>query len=264
MAGTILHFGQEVAPCFPLIRQAGYSIRCYEKAYEFGHALQSKVDHQAVSLCDVEENVSRLIIHTARAYSRAPLILFRTRNVISFPAGEKELPRKAEISDSNFDLVIPTLTSPSTWLSTFDEVIARSREIREQSRRIQMKSASLCRETASLIEKNRVEVRRAQAERQRGASIATASASLADKNLICKICGEEFVFTAGEQLFFQLRNFVNIPKHCKKCKSALQGASPARRRETAVKCAECGVSTTVPFNPTRGRPVLCRACFDKK
>jgi CxxC-x17-CxxC domain-containing protein len=28
-----------------------------------------------------------------------------------------------------------------------------------------------------------------------------------------------------------------------------------------VTCAQCGQQTTVPFYPSQGRPVYCRACF---
>jgi CxxC-x17-CxxC domain-containing protein len=28
-------------------------------------------------------------------------------------------------------------------------------------------------------------------------------------------------------------------------------------------CADCGAETEVPFKPTEGRPVYCRACFQK-
>ena len=28
-------------------------------------------------------------------------------------------------------------------------------------------------------------------------------------------------------------------------------------------CADCGQETEVPFKPTEGRPVYCRACFQK-
>ncbi|MFQ5997797.1 MAG: CxxC-x17-CxxC domain-containing protein [Candidatus Bathyarchaeia archaeon] len=28
-------------------------------------------------------------------------------------------------------------------------------------------------------------------------------------------------------------------------------------------CADCGKETTVPFQPTQGRPVYCRDCFQK-
>jgi CxxC-x17-CxxC domain-containing protein len=97
-----------------------------------------------------------------------------------------------------------------------------------------------------------------------------------DRILTCVDCGGEFVFTAGEQLFFQDKQFKNDPKRCKPCKSRRAhggqtpspGAGPAAagisRTETRTECSECGVSTTVPFKPTQGRPVLCRQCFKNK
>ena len=96
-----------------------------------------------------------------------------------------------------------------------------------------------------------------------------------DRTLQCSDCHEEFVFTAGEQLFFHDKEFKNDPKRCKPCKSrrsglsaAASGASPLAaspaRTETRTRCSECDVETTVPFKPTQGRPVLCRQCFQLK
>ena len=86
----------------------------------------------------------------------------------------------------------------------------------------------------------------------------------ADRVLKCNACGEEFVFTAGEQVFFFNKQFKNDPKLCKKCK-AKRGNSGARvRPETRTTCSECGAETTVPFRPTQGRPVLCRECFQRQ
>jgi CxxC-x17-CxxC domain-containing protein len=96
-----------------------------------------------------------------------------------------------------------------------------------------------------------------------------------DRLLICADCGGEFVFTAGEQLFFLDKQFKNDPKRCKPCKSrrssqaaAATTGGPAAagisRTETRTQCSECGISTTVPFKPTQGRPVLCRQCFKNK
>jgi CxxC-x17-CxxC domain-containing protein len=96
-----------------------------------------------------------------------------------------------------------------------------------------------------------------------------------DRLLICADCGGEFVFTAGEQLFFLDKQFKNDPKRCKPCKSRRSsqaaGANPGgpaaagiSRTETRTQCSECGISTTVPFKPTQGRPVLCRQCFKNK
>jgi CxxC-x17-CxxC domain-containing protein len=96
-----------------------------------------------------------------------------------------------------------------------------------------------------------------------------------DRFLKCSDCGQEFVFTAGEQLFFHDKQFKNDPKRCKLCKAkraglgrsagAVAGAGlPLSRTETRTECSACGVETTVPFKPTQGRPVLCRSCFQMK
>jgi CxxC-x17-CxxC domain-containing protein len=86
-----------------------------------------------------------------------------------------------------------------------------------------------------------------------------------DKVLKCMDCGEDFVFTAGEQLFFHDKQFKNQPKRCKACK---QKRAPARgshnhsnKQETEAVCSSCGKQTTIPFRPTQGRPVFCRECF---
>jgi CxxC-x17-CxxC domain-containing protein len=95
-----------------------------------------------------------------------------------------------------------------------------------------------------------------------------------DRLLTCADCGGEFIFTAGEQLFFFDKQFKNDPKRCKPCKSKRSsatvkaGAGPAAaglsRTETRTECSACGIETTVPFKPTQGRPVLCRQCFQTK
>jgi CxxC-x17-CxxC domain-containing protein len=91
-----------------------------------------------------------------------------------------------------------------------------------------------------------------------------------DKSLHCVDCGTEFIWTAGEQLFFADKNFKNEPKRCKGCK-AKRAARPtpagpiARERvETTTNCSACGKETTVPFRPTQGRPVFCRECFQTR
>jgi len=95
-----------------------------------------------------------------------------------------------------------------------------------------------------------------------------------DRFLKCSDCNNEFVFTAGEQLFFHDKQFKNDPKRCKLCKAKRAGtgraaasggvALPFSRTETRTECSACGIETTVPFKPTQGRPVLCRSCFQMK
>jgi CxxC-x17-CxxC domain-containing protein len=96
-----------------------------------------------------------------------------------------------------------------------------------------------------------------------------------DRFLKCTDCGNDFVFTAGEQLFFFDKQFKNDPKRCKLCKAKRAGLGrstnpnappvlPYSRTETRTECSACGIETTVPFKPTQGRPVLCRSCFQEK
>ena len=92
-----------------------------------------------------------------------------------------------------------------------------------------------------------------------------------DRALTCTGCGGEFIFTAGEQVFFFAKQFQNDPKRCKKCRfnragiglKAGSGMTAVRLGciETHIECSACGIETTVPFKPTQGRPVLCRQCF---
>ena len=84
-----------------------------------------------------------------------------------------------------------------------------------------------------------------------------------DRILKCADCGAEFIFTAGEQQFFQVKQFENDPKRCKRCKAKRGNRGVKGFTETQAICAECGLETTVPFKPTQGRPVFCRQCFDK-
>src|SRR6266436_981797 len=45
-----------------------------------------------------------------------------------------------------------------------------------------------------------------------------SSMEFQDKVLKCIDCGTDFIFTAGEQLFFHDKQFKNEPKRCKACK----------------------------------------------
>ena len=92
-----------------------------------------------------------------------------------------------------------------------------------------------------------------------------------DRVLKCSECSAEFVFTAGEQMFFADKGFKNEPKRCKGCKARrAEGAGPGMAgglqmlSETKTNCSQCGKETTVPFRPTQGRPVFCRECFQQR
>lgn len=84
-----------------------------------------------------------------------------------------------------------------------------------------------------------------------------------DKTLVCKDCGAEFVFTAGEQEFYAEKGFQNEPVRCKACRSARKSQRGGEREMFDAICADCGQPTKVPFQPRNDRPVYCSECFLK-
>lgn len=112
-----------------------------------------------------------------------------------------------------------------------------------------------------------------------------------DRTLTCADCGADFIFTSGEQEFHASKGFTSEPRRCPDCRRARKadrggdsgrssggfgggspfgggtsggfGASRPRQMFDAV-CAECGVDTKVPFQPTGSRPVYCSDCFSKQ
>lgn len=48
--------------------------------------------------------------------------------------------------------------------------------------------------------------------------------SFEDRTLICRDCGVEFVFTAGEQEFYAQKGFLNDPVRCPECRKARKQA----------------------------------------
>ena len=61
-----------------------------------------------------------------------------------------------------------------------------------------------------------------------------------DKILVCKECGNEFTFTAGEQEFYAERGFQNEPQRCKACRDARKNAARGPREYFTAVCAACG------------------------
>jgi CxxC-x17-CxxC domain-containing protein len=93
-----------------------------------------------------------------------------------------------------------------------------------------------------------------------------------DKYLTCRDCGNEFLFSASEQEFYAEKGFENEPARCPACRQARKqgrsGGGGFRPRENRPQypavCAACGNETTVPFEPTAGKPVYCRDCFQQR
>ena len=119
---------------------------------------------------------------------------------------------------------------------------------------------------------------------------------MSDRQLTCRDCGQTFTFTAGEQDFYQQRGYTE-PQRCSSCRAARKaqrgdsggyssggyggssygggssyssggsrgysGGGGSRQMFPAV-CSSCGKETEVPFQPTAGKPVYCRECFQQQ
>src|SRR5258706_5204941 len=113
-----------------------------------------------------------------------------------------------------------------------------------------------------------------------------------DRTLQCSDCHQDFIFTAGEQEFYERKGFKEIPKRCKPCREARKtrrdgdggggggygrgedygntraaggsssggGGRPQREMFDAT-CAACGAPARVPFRPAEGRPVYSRHAY---
>jgi len=106
--------------------------------------------------------------------------------------------------------------------------------------------------------------------------------SFVDRVLVCRDCGGNFTFTAGEQTFYSSRGLNNDPGRCQRCRNARRegggsesplgqgyvsygafasfGGRTPRQMHPAT-CKRCGELTEVPFLPRGDRPVYCSECF---
>ncbi len=89
-----------------------------------------------------------------------------------------------------------------------------------------------------------------------------------DRILICRDCGQEFTFSAGEQEFYANKGLTNAPSRCASCRAARRGTQSTsssfrtpRGESYETTCATCGRSTSVPFIPREDRPIYCSDCF---
>ena len=82
-----------------------------------------------------------------------------------------------------------------------------------------------------------------------------------DKTLVCKECGAEFVFSAGEQEFYASRGFQNEPQRCKACRDKKKEASKAPREMHTAICAKCGKGVRVKTEVKDGKKIrVCAKC----
>jgi len=100
-----------------------------------------------------------------------------------------------------------------------------------------------------------------------------------DVTLICRDCNSRFTFTAGEQQYYATHGLTHQPSRCPNCRQArkagqtanggfpggaLNGENQGPREMHEAVCSACGRITEVPFQPTAGKPVYCRDCYEDR
>lgn len=93
--------------------------------------------------------------------------------------------------------------------------------------------------------------------------------SYTDKSLTCRDCGQDFVFTAGEQEFHAQKGFTNTPVRCSACRAQKKaqsggGGRGGYREMHDATCANCGKGCQVPFLPSNDKPIYCSECFQDR
>lgn len=69
-----------------------------------------------------------------------------------------------------------------------------------------------------------------------------------DINLTCRQCGREFMFTKGEQEFYEMKGFTS-PGRCQECRSTKQS------QPQHLVCSQCGTELE------KGTAIYCTACL---
>ena len=127
-AATILHIGEDFCRRIPVLERAGFavfesegSIAAVEKAFVGGDIFSAITFH-----CDLAQPPDATLRKT-RTLSVAPCVLFANPAI--------------QVGESEFELVIPALTSPDLWLKRLRELIEASRRLLEQSRQLRQDCA---------------------------------------------------------------------------------------------------------------------------
>lgn len=147
MAATIIHVGRDMCHRLPVLESAGYKVETCTSIIELGRALNAMPQLDAVLISEGIRGANPETVSMVRSRSSAPVILFR-ESQLSF-------------SESAFDLVVPVLVPPQTWLAEIAAVIARCRSLRAETQGLGKKSA-LKRESRLARAKSSAERRRAR------------------------------------------------------------------------------------------------------
>ena len=83
--------------------------------------------------------------------------------------------------------------------------------------------------------------------------------NLEDKELECQVCGNKFVFSVGEQEFFQEKGLQNVPKTCPACREKKRRGEKIEIKESCSICGKEGIFR----KKIHAEKILCQDCAKK-
>lgn len=136
MAARLLHFGPDDCNRLIVLQSAGYAVDLCSSFQDLQSAFDGSLRPDAVLMTANGDTVHREAISLVRSYPPTPLILFERSGY--------------SIQETEFDLVVPALTSPSEWLRKIADLIQYSRTLIVSSQQVREHSA-LIRKESELI-----------------------------------------------------------------------------------------------------------------
>jgi CRP/FNR family transcriptional regulator len=151
LGGRIIYYGADESRLRTLL-SAGYSVQNCNSLSEFRWILYSGGRADVVAFTEAVGKAPQTVMSLARN-GRSPLVLFQCRT--------------PHYDESEFNLVVPILTSAKQWLGDIASLIGNTRDAVQRSFELHSKSRLLRKEAAVIIERTRLELHRSNVERER-------------------------------------------------------------------------------------------------
>ncbi len=153
MAARVIHVGTDTCHRLPVLESAGYRVDTCLSLPELRKTLAMKLEVDAVLIREGTEGALPDAVQLTRSHSSAPIVLFR----------ETQL----DFTESCFDLVVPILAPPQTWLADIAALITRCQSLRATAQALHSQSAELRHQSQLARAESTQERKRAQREYRR-------------------------------------------------------------------------------------------------
>lgn len=153
MLSKVIHVGVDICHRLPVLESAGYQVEACTSIPEIQAALDAQEPPDAVLISEGDGGGAHLtVVSLVRERSSAPIVLFRET--------------QRDYSQAAFDLVVPVLDPPASWLADIAALIARSQKLMAESQALQQQSADLRRESSMIRAQSSRERQRSQRQRE--------------------------------------------------------------------------------------------------